>query len=159
MHCQTFGLSKVCAQVSTKTPKLVQFCLYQKISESKVTLKLKIKVTFFSAFLSRHSGAVMSAVPDMSGFVFHLWYFFQSTLDLRQPHSVLAACIYLSKAFNRVDHTLVIQDLYDMHTPPWLLRIVISYLSNRSMYLTYNGAKSSRKCYQEVDRRGRIWAD
>ena len=75
MHCQTFGLSKVCAQVSTKTPKLVQFCLYQKISESKVTLKLKIKVTFFSAFLSRHSGAVMSAVPDMSGFVFHLWYF------------------------------------------------------------------------------------
>ena len=32
-----------------------------------------------------------------------------------------------------------------MHTPAWLLRIVISYLSDRSMFLTYNGAKSSRK--------------
>jgi hypothetical protein len=61
------------------------------------------------------------------------------------PHAVLAACIDLSKAFNRVDHTLVIQDLYDMHTPAWLLRIVISYLSDRSMYLTYNGEQSTQK--------------
>jgi hypothetical protein len=68
-----------------------------------------------------------------------------TTLDLRQPHSVLAASIDLSKAFNRVDHTLVIQDLYDMHTPSWLLKILISYLSDRSMYLSYNGAQSSLK--------------
>ena len=32
-----------------------------------------------------------------------------------------------------------------MHTPAWLLKIMISYLSNRSMYLTYNGVKSSLK--------------
>ena len=32
-----------------------------------------------------------------------------------------------------------------MHTPPWLLNIVISYLSERSMSLTFNGSKSSRK--------------
>ena len=64
---------------------------------------------------------------------------------MKKPHAVLAACIDLSKAFNRVDHCLVIQDLYDMHTPAWLLNIVISYLSDRSMYLTYNGEKSSMK--------------
>ena len=45
--------------------------------------------------------------------------------------------------FNRIDHSLVIQDLYDMHTPPWLLRILSSYLSGRSMTLSYRGAKSS----------------
>jgi hypothetical protein len=82
---------------------------------------------------------------SITHYLIKLLQFVHSTLDLKQPHAVLAACIDLSKAFNRVDHTLVIQDLYDMHTPAWLLRIVISYLSDRSMYLTYNGEKSSLK--------------
>ena len=30
-----------------------------------------------------------------------------------------------------------------MHTPAWLLNIVISYLSNRTMVLTYNGEQST----------------
>ena len=47
------------------------------------------------------------------------------------------------KAFNRVQHSLVIQDLYDMHTPNKLLKILFSYL--RSMFLSYNGASSSQK--------------
>ena len=32
-----------------------------------------------------------------------------------------------------------------MHTPAWLLRILISYLSYRSMFITYNGAQSTQK--------------
>ena len=91
--------------------------------------------------------------PDQCGlkgfsithYLIKLLDFVHKTLDLKKPHSVLAACIDLSKAFNRVDHTLVIQDLYDMHTPAWLLRIKIAYLSHRSMYLTYNGAQSTLK--------------
>ena len=82
---------------------------------------------------------------SITHYLIKLLHFVHATLDLRQPHAVLAACIDLSKAFNRVDHTLVIQDLYDMHTPSWLLMIVISYLSDRSMYLTYNGAESKKK--------------
>ena len=82
---------------------------------------------------------------SITDYLIKLLHFVHTTLDLRQPHAVLAACIDLSKAFNRVDHALVIQDLYDMHTPPWLLRIVISYLTGRSMILTYNGEKSSQK--------------
>ena len=78
-------------------------------------------------------------------YLIKLLQFVHATLDLKQPHAVLAACVDLSKAFNRVDHSLVIQDLYDMHTPAWLLKIMISYLSDRSMYLSYNGAKSSLK--------------
>ena len=38
---------------------------------------------------------------------------------------------------------MVVHDLYDMHTPAWLLNIVISYLSNRTMVLTYNGEQST----------------
>ena len=72
-------------------------------------------------------------------------HFVHSILDLRKPHAVLAACVDLSKAFNRVDHSLIIQDLFDMHTPAWLLNIIVSYLSDRSMYLTYKGQQSSQK--------------
>ena len=82
---------------------------------------------------------------SITHYLIKILHFTQSTLDKRQPHAVLAACIDLSKAFNRVDHCLVIQDLYDMHTPSWLLKIVASYLSDRSMFLTYQGHQSSRK--------------
>ena len=83
---------------------------------------------------------------SITHYLIKLLDFVHCTLDQKQPQAVLATCVDLSKAFNRVDHTLVIQDLYDMHTPAWLLRILISYLSDRSMYLTYQGANSSRKC-------------
>ena len=82
---------------------------------------------------------------SITHYLIKLLQFVHATLDMKQPHAVLAACVDLSKAFNRVDHTLVIQDLYDMHTPAWLLRLVISYLSDRSMYLTYHGAQSAQK--------------
>ena len=82
---------------------------------------------------------------SITHYLIKLLHFAHSTLDLNKPHAVLAACIDLSKAFNRVDHGLVIQDLFDMHTPAWLLNIVCSYLSERSMFLTYNGSQSSEK--------------
>ena len=82
---------------------------------------------------------------SITHYLIKLLNFVHKTLDLRKPHAVLAACVDMSKAFNRVDHTLVIQDLFDMHTPAWLLKILVSYLSNRSMHLTHNGEKSSLK--------------
>ena len=50
----------------------------------------------------------------------------------------------LGKAFNIVDHQLVIQDLYNMKTPSWLMDILVSYLTNPSMVMTYEGVQSSR---------------
>ena len=80
---------------------------------------------------------------SITHYLIKLLHFTHSVLDKKQPHAVLAACIDLSKAFNRVSHDLVVHDLYDMHTPAWLLNIVISYLSNRTMVLTYNGEQST----------------
>ena len=75
-------------------------------------------------------------------------------LDLKNPHAVAVAFVDLSKAFNRVSHQMVIEDLYDMHVPPWLLLILISYLSGRTMILTYNGASSSPKSLPGSSPRG-----
>ena len=56
---------------------------------------------------------------------------------------MVVALVDLSKAFNRVSLSMVIEDLYAMHVPPWLLLILISYLSGRSMVLCYKGTTSS----------------
>ena len=74
-----------------------------------------------------------------------LLHFVDINLDLKHPHAVLLALIDLEKAFNRVSHQLVIEDLADMHVPGWLLLILISYLTERSMFMRYKGSSSSRK--------------
>ena len=51
--------------------------------------------------------------------------------------------IDLIKAFNRVSHQMVIEYLNDMHVPSWLLLILVSYLKNRSIVLTFIGAKAT----------------
>ena len=80
---------------------------------------------------------------SISHYLIKLLKFIHEYLDLKNPHAVLIALIDLSKAFNRISHQMVIEDLYDMHVPNWLLLILSSYLTERSMILTYNGAFSS----------------
>ena len=50
-----------------------------------------------------------------------------------------------SKAFDKQDHTILITKLSDMNAPGWLLRIVISFLTNRKMVVRYKGAMSGLK--------------
>ena len=69
--------------------------------------------------------------------------FIQRTLDKRTPHCAILTSEDLSKAYNRGSHMLVVEDLHAMHTPKWLLAIICSYLSSRSMVLTYKREVSS----------------
>ena len=46
--------------------------------------------------------------------------FVLGSLDNIKPTAVIAAFIDLSKAFNRIDHNLLIEDLYHMECPAWL---------------------------------------
>ena len=80
---------------------------------------------------------------SINHYMIKLLKFVHEHLDLRDPHAVVVALVDLSKAFNRISHQMVIEDLFDMHVPPWLLLILISYLTERSMILSYNGARSS----------------
>jgi hypothetical protein len=82
---------------------------------------------------------------SITHYLVRLLHFVHRYLDMKQPHAVLLALIDLEKAFNRVSHQLVIEDLADMHMPGWLLLILISYLTERSMYMRYKGSSSSRK--------------
>ena len=82
---------------------------------------------------------------SITHYLVKLLHFVHSYLDLKQPHAVLLVLIDLEKAFNRVSHQQVIEDLADMHVPGWLLLILISYLTGRSMFMRYKDATSTRR--------------
>ena len=82
---------------------------------------------------------------SISHYLIRLLHFIHGTVDKASPHAVVMALVDLSKAFNRVDHTLVIEDLHDMKVPGWLLKILISYLTERSMVLKFRGEVSSSR--------------
>ena len=50
-----------------------------------------------------------------------------------------------SKAFNRMSHNKILSDL---NIPTCALRLIISYLSNRSLCIRYHGAVSSDRSMQ-----------
>ena len=68
-----------------------------------------------------------------------LLHYIQFNLDKPQSQAVLLACIDMSKAFNRMSHQRVLEDLYDMKVPGWLLLIFISYLTDRKMVVKFRG--------------------
>ena len=80
---------------------------------------------------------------SISHYLIKLLHFVHFNLDKPQPHAVLLACVDMSKAFNRMSHQQVIEDLYNMKVPGWLLLILISYLTNRKMVLKFRGVLSA----------------
>ena len=69
--------------------------------------------------------------------------FIHRTLNNKVPHCAVLTSEDLSKAYNRGSHMMVIEDLYAMHAPKWLLAVLCSYLSSRSMVLKYQNSQSS----------------
>ena len=70
--------------------------------------------------------------------------FIYSNLDntATKPTAIVCALVDFSKAFNRIDHNVIVTILSDLNIPTCALRHVMSYLSNRRMCVRYNGAVS-----------------
>ena len=82
---------------------------------------------------------------SITHYLVKLLNFVHTTLDKRKPHSAVFCSEDLSKAYNRGSHNLVVEDLHSMHTPGWILSLVCSYLSGRSLLLSHNGSTSSER--------------
>ena len=63
--------------------------------------------------------------------------------DNKKPTAVLGALVDFSKAFNRIDHNVIVTILADLNVPTCALRLIMSYLSNRKMCVRFNGAVSA----------------
>ena len=82
---------------------------------------------------------------SISHYLIDLVNFVLYNQDLKTPHTVIAAMIDFSKAFNRINHNLIITTLSEMGVPGWLLKIVMGFLEERELILRYKGCSSSRK--------------
>ena len=49
------------------------------------------------------------------------------------------------KAFNRQNHKTLLAKLHSMGAPGWLLNIIMGFLQDRTLIVSYNGEKSGRK--------------
>ena len=58
------------------------------------------------------------------------------------PKAVMAAFVDMSKGFTRINHNRVFIRLSDWNVPGWLLRIVSSYLTNRTLVVKFKGVLS-----------------
>ena len=65
--------------------------------------------------------------------------------DLKTSHAVLAVMVDFSKAFNRINHNIVITILSEMGVPGWLLKIVIGFLTDRELLVRLKGKTSNSK--------------
>ena len=65
--------------------------------------------------------------------------------DMNIPHTVLAAMVDYSKAFNRISHNRIITILNKMGVPGWLLQIIMGFLTERELIVRQKGKQSQRK--------------
>ena len=74
---------------------------------------------------------------SVSHYLVKLLDFAHRTLDKNTPHCAVLCTEDLSKAYNRGSHNLVLEDLWAMHLPGWILAILYSYLKERSLTRKY----------------------
>ena len=65
--------------------------------------------------------------------------------DLNQNHAIIATLLDFEKAFNRLNHNIIITRLAEMSVTNWLLKIIIGFLKNRKLLLKYKGTFSKLK--------------
>ena len=82
---------------------------------------------------------------SISHYMIELINFIQYNQDYNLPIGVLACAIDFSKAFNRQNHNILVTKLSDMGVPGWLLNIVMGFLSERILIVSYKGAVASDK--------------
>ena len=103
---------------------------------------------------NQHGGLKGSSVTH---YLVKLLHFIHMSLDNQSQKAVILTLLDLSKAYNRGSHRAVIEDLFDMKTPGWLLAILISYLSNRRMRLKFQEVWSDLQPFLQVILKDVIW--
>ena len=77
-----------------------------------------------------------------------------SSIDKRE--STVGLLIDLSKAFDTVDHQILLNKLYHYGIRGIAFNWFSSYLSDRQQYVQYNGVNSSRRCIKRGVPQGSI---
>ena len=75
---------------------------------------------------------------EFTNFILH-------NLDSVDQTAILACTIDFQKAFNRLDHSILVTKLSDLGIPGWLLKVVIGFLKDRRIMVKFGEGFSSEK--------------
>ena len=75
-------------------------------------------------------------------------FIMKHTDNPKKPKAVINLLADWSKAFNKVNHNIIMRILIALKVPQWLLRLLLSYLKDRKMILRFRNCCSSPKCLQ-----------
>ena len=80
-----------------------------------------------------------------SHYLIHMITYILYNQDLKEPRAVIASMVDFQKAVNRQNHHKLVTKLSDMGVPGWLLKIIVGFLEDRTLLVTYKGEKSGIK--------------
>ena len=69
-------------------------------------------------------------------------FILEKTDDPNKPTAVVNLLADWSKAFNKVNHNIIMRILVALKVPQWLLRLILSCLQNRKMILRFRNCSS-----------------
>ena len=87
---------------------------------------------------------------SISHYLIEITNFILFNQDLSKPILTIMLLVDFNKGFNRMDHKIIIQTLFSLGIPGWLLNSVASYLENQKLVVGYKGNLQSKPCCQEV---------
>ena len=73
-------------------------------------------------------------------------FILKQTDNPNKPTAVINLLADWSKAFNKVNHNIIMRILIVLKVPQWLLRLLLSYLQNRKMILRFRNCCSDPLC-------------
>ena len=99
-------------------------------------------------YITRYYDPGQFAVPGAScshALISIIDFILSSTDNPNKPTAVINLLADWSKAFNKVNHNIVMRILKALKVPQWLLRLILSYLQKRKMILRFRNFSSDPK--------------
>ena len=99
-------------------------------------------------YISKYFDPAQYALPGAScnhALISSIDFILKSTDNPNKPTAVINLLADWSKAFNKVNHNIIMRILMAMQVPQWILRLILSYLQNRKMILRFRNCKSEPK--------------
>ena len=97
-------------------------------------------------YINKYYDPAQYAVPGAScshALVSMIDFILKNTDNPNKPTAVINLLADWSKAFNKVNHNIIMRILVALKIPQWLLRLILSYLQNRKMILRFRNCASS----------------
>ena len=100
-------------------------------------------------YITQYYDPAQYAVPGAScshALISIINFILKETDNHKKPKAVINLLADWSKAFNKVNHNIIMRILIALKIPQWMLRLILSYLMNRQMILRFRNCCSDPKC-------------